>query len=234
VKGNRRALIAAILFTWVMVAASWWAWSTGKGPVAMWLRMGVSVGLILTGVAAGGLRSPYGRAILFGLFCGWWGDFFLSPDGPASFMAGLVAFLIGHVAYCGAFIIRRSRPYLAAAAFLAMLVPGGLLAWWLWPHFPAGLRVPAVVYGLALSAMVALAVGTVPLPGGWLAAVGAVIFYVSDIGVAHMNFVGASRVIALGTVVLYILGQILLASSIAACGAKAEPASPDMGPLART
>lgn len=212
---GKAALTDAIVFTWLMVFASCAAYSAGRSPLGAWLRLGASVGFVLTGLAAGGLNSRYGRAILIGLLLGWWGDFFLMHGGRAWFMAGLVAFLIGHVAYSCAFVFRRSRPRWAVAALLAMLVAGFFVAWWLWPHLPAGLHAPAVAYGLAISVMVALAIGALPRPGGWLITIGAIVFYVSDMGVAYLSFVGSGRVILFVSMLLYYLGQTMLAASIA-------------------
>ena len=212
---GKTALTGAIVFTWLMVFASCAAYSAGRGTLGGWLRLGASVGFVLTGFAAGGLNSRYGRAILVGLFFGWWGDFFLTRSGSAWFMAGLVAFLVGHVAYSCAFVFRKSRPRWAVGAFTAIVVAGIFVAWWLWPHLPAGLHAPALAYGLAISVMVALAVGTVPMPGGWLIAIGAVIFLVSDVGVAYAFFIQSNRAVQIGSMLLYYLGQTMLAASIA-------------------
>jgi len=220
VNARRLALPAAIAFTWLMVLAWWWAREHGRSDLGWWLRLAASAGFVLTGLAAGGLRSGYGRAILIGLFFGWWGDFFLIRGGTARFVAGLVAFLIGHLAYCSAFVMHRSRPRGAAAAFAGMMGAGVLLAWWLLPHIDKPLRAPTIAYGLVISAMVALAIGTLPRAGGWVIAAGAVTFYVSDIGVGYLVFVGSSHTVALVSTVLYILGQTLLAASIAAARRK--------------
>src|SRR5688572_27173059 len=65
-----------------------------------------SVGFIGAAVASGATRSPYGVAILIGLGLSLLGDVFLIPRTRIWFLAGLVSFLLGHLAFAAAFAVR--------------------------------------------------------------------------------------------------------------------------------
>ena len=85
---------------------------------------------------------------------------------------------------------------------------------WLWPHLGRR-RAPVAAYIVAITAMVwggvsATVAGALP----WMAAAGAVLFYLSDFAVARQRFVHPSfvnRVLGLPT---YYAGQVFLALTI--------------------
>jgi len=64
--------------------------------------------------------------------------------------------------------------------------------------------------------MLALAVATVPAPGGWVRLAGAVTFYVSDLSVARDRFLAPGFVNRLWGLPLYYGAQLLLAGSVTA------------------
>lgn len=151
-----------------------------------------------------------------GLLCSLAGDVFLMLPGDL-FLPGLASFFAAHVCYLVAFtsdsrLARRRLPFLIAA------VAGVILLILLWPGVPSSLRLPVVLYAVALlgltaqAASRALELKTLP---AMLAGLGAVLFTCSDAVLAinrfRFSFAGAHTLI-LST---YYLGQWLIALSTA-------------------
>lgn len=120
------------------------------------------------------------RPLAAGLLCGATGDALLDLD-PNYFLAGLVAFLAGHVLYALCFWRhgRRAAGPLAQAGVL--LVATGFIAW-LWPSLGV-MRLPATCYFAAITAMVLASLRV----GGWVSA-GALLFLASDAVLATDRF----------------------------------------------
>jgi uncharacterized membrane protein YhhN len=160
----------------------------------------------------GAPRGTFSGLVWAGIIASTAGDAALVIEGNAPFMVGLGCFLAAHVTYVVAFA--RAGVWSAASwvglALVAVATPALLRA--LWPG-AAGLRGPVVVYAAALSAMVVAAFSTVgsALPGAPLAAIGAVLFYVSDASLAVNRFVRPLRYGTLLSVGVYWLGQLGIA-----------------------
>lgn len=160
---------------------------------------------------AGALESDYGAAVLLGLVLSWFGDVFLMGKARAPFLAGLVSFLLGHVAYAAAFVIRGLDLTWALAACLPLLISAAIVSRWLLPKVDGGMRAPVIAYILVISVMVALAAGTVGAHGLPLILVAAVSFYASDLFVARERFVTQSSTNRLVGLPLYYAAQIAFA-----------------------
>ncbi|MBX7258693.1 MAG: lysoplasmalogenase [Candidatus Hydrogenedentes bacterium] len=178
-------------------------------------KMTASTGFIATAVLAGGLHTTYGRLLLAGLICSWWGDLLLLGSGRLYFLSGLVSFLLGHVFYSGAFYAHGSRIGQALAWLVALTIPAYIIMSLAWPNVPAMLRIPVVAYMSIISIMLALALGAWRLPGGSMIAAGAIAFYLSDVCVARGRFISQSPINGLIGLPLYFLGQVILAISVA-------------------
>jgi uncharacterized membrane protein YhhN len=170
------------------------------------LRAATKVGASLAFVAlavARGVEGRFGAAILAGLVLSVAGDALLLSARRTAFLAGLVAFLLAHVAYAVAFAgVAHPSPGPALAVALAT---GAVLAW-LWRGL-GSMRGPVIAYCLVISVMLWLALGV----GRPLVRAGALLFYLSDLLVARDRFVRpgfANRVVGLP---LYYAGQVLLA-----------------------
>jgi uncharacterized membrane protein YhhN len=178
-----------------------------------WLaKPAASATFIVTGVLAGGLDSSFGRIILVGLLLAAGGDVLLIPRGKATFLAGLLSFLAGHVAYAVAFALRGLHAGTLLVAVVAVTAVGAVVLRWLWPHVEAKMRVPVLAYVVVISAMVALAAGTATQTDAWLLLAGALAFYLSDLSVARDRFVERAFVNRLWGLPLYFFAQMLLAS----------------------
>jgi uncharacterized membrane protein YhhN len=146
-----------------------------------------------------------------GLVLSWFGDLFLISKREPIFLAGLVSFLLGHVAYIAAFAMRGTTSVgliVGAVATIAVAIP---IARWLLGHVTGPLRNPVITYILVISVMVTVAIGATFAGAPPLLITGAVLFFVSDITVARERFVQQGFVNRLVGLPLYYGGQILLA-----------------------
>jgi uncharacterized membrane protein YhhN len=174
-----------------------------------------ALGFVLVAWAQGALTHTPGQVLFVGMLLGFVGDVFLIfKHDKRMFLVGLVAFLLGHLAYVVAFALRG----VDGRAVLTALVPLGLVAVgvgrWLWPH--AGrLRGPVLAYIAVITAMVAAAIGAVAAGDTVMLLLGATLFYLSDLGVARERFVEKAFVNKLVGQPLYFAGQLLLAWYVA-------------------
>lgn len=173
-----------------------------------------SAGFVLTALAAGALESLYGVVILVGLLLSMAGDVLLIPRRRAAFLAGLSAFLLGHVAYAVAFYVHGvDWLFVAFAAFVLLIVGLGLARRYL-PRIEHRMHGPVLAYGIVITAMLALAIGTVGAGGVWLILAGATLFYLSDLSVAGDRLIQSSFLQRAWGLPAYFIGQLMLALSV--------------------
>ncbi len=184
-----------------------WA-EAGERPVARAAFKSACSGGFLVLALSLGIDSAYARWVLVALVLSAVGDLALLSEARRFFLAGLVAFLLAHVAYCVAFApASRPSPWTA----LALLAAAAGVLRWLWPGL-GEMRAPVVVYCAVISLMLWLALGV----GQDVVRAGAALFYVSDLAVARQKFVAPGVGNRLVGLPLYYAGQYLLAWSIAA------------------
>ncbi len=206
------AAAAVTLIAGIGAAVADAAGKPGRGP----LKMLAASGYLAFAWSQGALESPYGRVVFLALGLSWAGDFLLLGDGRRAFVAGLVAFLLAHLAFAAAFTLHGVTAPVAAGAGVAMLaVDAMVLRWLLAADLPAPMRAPLTAYLVAIALMVALAAGT----GSAGVAAGAIAFAASDIFVARQRFVRRSAMNRLIGLPLYFAGQLLLAASVGGPGA---------------
>jgi uncharacterized membrane protein YhhN len=151
--------------------------------------------LILAHAWPRGSGAPRRRALVrAGLMLSLLGDVLLMWP-VHGFLPGLVAFLLAHLVYIGAFCLPVSfaaRPL----PFAAYGVAAGLILAALWPGVPAALRLPVLAYVACLASMAAQAAvwwrSHAHTPEGPLArsaALGGLLFFVSD-GLLAVNKFG--------------------------------------------
>jgi uncharacterized membrane protein YhhN len=176
-------------------------------------KMAASTGFLTTALAAGALRTPYGRLIFAALALCWWGDYFLTRSREIDFLLGLGAFLLGHLGFAGAFLLHGVNPRWSIAAGLATL-PAALLVYaWLEAQL-GSMMLPVCAYIAIISLMLALAIGTRGRNATPLILVGAALFYASDLFVARQKFSVHSPWNPLIGLPLYYAAQLCLALSI--------------------
>ena len=195
----------------LLVAAQLWIAHTHRHWLEWLAKPAAAVVFVLAGLAAGALATTWGTVLFAGLVLAAVGDVLLIPHDKRAFLGGLVSFLLGHVAYAAAFVVRGVEWLWVGLAALAMVGVAAPVLHWLWPHVDRPMRGPVAAYIVIITAMVALAVGTLE---PWLV-VGAVGFYLSDLSVAKGRFVGQSFGNRAWGLPLYFFSQLVIAAAAA-------------------
>ncbi len=204
-------LLLAIVVTVVVALIDWWAVAAGQTRVEEVAKPLVMIGLIAVALAIGspppGVRIWIIIALVFGLV----GDVFLLPRVD-QFIGGLLAFLIGHLAYVIALTrLEQDWALVMVGLVIAVAVLGSV-----------GYRVvggvkgtplvgPVIAYNLVIAAMVVAAFGS----GQSIAIAGALAFAASDAILGLDRFVWEGPNHRIPVMVLYHLGQAGLVASLA-------------------
>lgn len=143
------------------------------------------------------------RGVLAGLVFSLAGDVLLMLS-PRLFVGGLLAFLVAHLCYLRAFTV-DTRLFARALPLAALGAVGLAVLAFLWGGLAPALRGPVIAYVVVLVAMAAQAIARWqehPGPGARMAAIGGVLFVVSDALLAIDRFrspIAAAPVWVLGT-----------------------------------
>lgn len=197
----------------VLVAAEWREAAVLRGVA----KIAASSAFVWAAITWGALETPYGRTLLAGLVLCWCGDALLLSSGRSrGFLAGIAAFLLGHVAYAIACLELGVEPvWLLLCALPAAGVAVGARRW-LAPHVPADFQLPVLAYVGVIAAMLAFT-GAAALSGGPpLLAVGAIGFAASDLSVARERFVAQAFWNGAWGLPAYFASQLLIASTVGA------------------
>ncbi len=209
-------LIGLAVLGAAVVALDWWAVGAERRRLEVVAKPAVMLVLIAVIIAIPDVPGPVRTWLLVGAGLGLVGDVALLGDGETAFMAGLGSFALGHLAYVGAALTVGFEPAWALPGvafgmallgyrFLPLTMPGARAA-------GGGVLAGAVIlYALVISFMVVTAWATTAL----LAAVGAMLFAVSDWVLGHRRFVGPLPGGRLGVMVPYHVGQALLVIGLA-------------------
>lgn len=159
------------------------------------------------------LEIEYSQWILLGLGLSLIGDIFLMLR-PQKFIAGLVSFLLAHLAYCYAFyqsLIGNDIHWLAG-----VLLPFGLIYLViLWKHLKS-YKIPVLCYFLAIGTMLFLATALLIVEVSLMskyALVGAILFAISDGILAWRKFAKPMKYGQFYVMTTYFAAQTLLALS---------------------
>ncbi|QDQ85784.1 lysoplasmalogenase [Paraburkholderia megapolitana] len=209
------AVVGAILGALFMNAGDTpWRW-------LHWLCKPLATLLILRLAWTAHAAAPRYRSwMLRGIVLSLAGDVFLMLPWNL-FVAGLVSFLLAHLC----FIVALSSDTRFAArplSVFACLGYGAVNVWLLWPTLPSALRVPVIVYVLVLATMgaqalarvwVHVAMGDSLRDSARRAAVGGLLFMLSDTLLAWDRFHAALPLSALWILASYYAAMWMLASS---------------------
>lgn len=185
----------------------------GARAVAAVMKIIASSTFVATALARGAVETPYGRVLLAALVLSWLGDALLMSKRSTAFLAGLGSFLLAHLCFAAAFVLRGVDGRYSSIATLVVLVAALGVVRWLIPHVTGKMRVPVFAYVLAISVMVTLAWGTVP---SLVIPLGATLFFASDLAVARERFVAPSPWNRRWGLPLYYAAQLLFVASIPA------------------
>jgi uncharacterized membrane protein YhhN len=204
-----------IIATLVLAVGDWVAVGTGRRTLEYVLKPAtmlplIGAALVLEPHSPGG-RACFVVALVFSLA----GDVFLMLPDENLFVFGLGSFLLGHVAYIVGLLVAGVSPLALA---VGVVVVAGLMAL-VAPTLVVGARrrdprlgVPVLVYIVAISVMVACAIGSVVAA----AIAGALLFYASDFAIGWSRFVSDFAGSRLVIIITYHLAQVLLVVSLVA------------------
>ena len=169
-------------------------------------------------VAAARLRSgsAYDAWVVLALLLCLAGDVLLLLR--RAFVGGLVAFLLGHLAFVVAYASLLPPRLWPVAWLLPPLTVGAAAARWLSPRL-GGLRAPVLAYVSVITVMVWGACGVWARGAApWFLAAGAGLFFASDLAVAYDRFVKKSFAARTWGLPAYYVGQFLLALTAGVAG----------------
>ncbi len=175
-------------------------------------KMSAASAFLAMALACGALESSYGEILLGGLVLCWIGDAcLLSPGQSTGFLAGIGAFLLGHIVYAIAF-------YQLGLDWTGLLVGGLVIGGlavitlrWLHPHVPNDFRIAVVSYIGVISFMVIASISAVAAGAPIILAIGAIVFGISDVFVARERFVSSGFANSALGLPAYFGAQLLLA-----------------------
>jgi uncharacterized membrane protein YhhN len=214
-EGSLSPALVATLVTCLGVGGMFVADHTGKRILEFVGKPMAALAFLALGyTTASGHESPITQAFLAALALSLVGDVCLMLKTDASFLAGLGAFLLGHVGFAVAFALRGVAPLWAGA----MLVPTlgfAFVVWrWLSPHVPAPMKIPVMAYMTVISSMVVLAVGTHGARPAPFLVLAAFSFFVSDLAVAREKFVNPTHTNRYWGLPLYFGAQLIFAAHL--------------------
>jgi uncharacterized membrane protein YhhN len=173
----------------VAVAVVLIAEGAGGRALAGWAKAVASLAFVASAVERTHLLDLPWALLLAGLVLGALGDLLLISKDRRVFLAGLLVFLLAHLAYAARFAVTGVDLTTAGISMSILAVPGLLVFRWTKPG--AGKLAPAVAaYVVAITAMVALAIAHGQ--PGFVAA--ASLFWLSDLFVARERFVAKGLV----------------------------------------
>jgi len=166
---------------------------------------------LLVIVAAMGAATPYRNLVVLGLLLSLAGDVFLLLPKDR-FIAGLVSFLLAHIAYVFAFgrgVAFGARPLL----LLPFVALAAAVLWFLWPRL-GRLHAPVTIYVIALVLMAWQAATRASVLDAPSLAIGGTLFVVSDGVLAINRFRFAFRAAQAVVMTTYVIAQALIATSV--------------------
>ncbi|MBF4510371.1 MAG: lysoplasmalogenase [Aeromicrobium sp.] len=198
-------------------------WRTA--PRARWLfKPLASAGFLLAALKAPTLALPSGTGwlLLAGLALSAAGDVLLVPSDKRTFLAGIGAFALAHVAYGAWFVSRGVDAWIGIVALTLALGLGHRVWLSLERHVTGRLRLPVRLYVVLVSLMAASAAagGATALGRGSATATllapaaGGLLFYLSDAAVARQRFVSPGFVNRAWGLPVYYAAQLLIASAV--------------------
>jgi len=194
----------------VLAVLDWWAVATRPNKVEVWAKPGAMLALIGVALASGaGSVGLGGGLLLVALGLCLAGDILLLADTESRFLAGLGAFLLGHLAYAALFLhLGLPHPWWGVIGVAGILV-----------LLPFAFRIvrAAAGRGVALGGAVTAYIGVIGAMAvlGWATGnvwlgVGALVFVVSDTILGFNQFVRPVRWGPVAVMVTYLFAQALL------------------------
>ena len=171
------------------------------------------------------VNNPFNRLFLIGLIFGMIGDILLNlryvfeKQGQKIFLAGILAFLIGHVMYLAALLDQARYAWVWYFIVAGALAAAGLLAYiFKTMEVKKAFKIFGVFYLGAVFIMTAIAIGIavfLPLKRAFIYCIGAILFTASDVVLIFNTFSGVTKFsMRIMNLTLYYIGQVLIAVSM--------------------
>ena len=197
----------------LLAVTDWYAVATQRRTLEHVAKPATLAGLVVAALVLqpvdDAMRAWFVAALLASLL----GDVLLMLPREALFVGGLASFLVAHVCYLLGFVAGGVDRRTVLLGALVVAVAAAVVA----PPVLRGARrtdpdlvLPVTAYLVVISAMVAFAVGT----SVWIAAVGAGLFFLSDLAIGWSRFVADFPRSQLVVMTTYHLAQILLVVSL--------------------
>ena len=180
----------------------------GVAADLLYLRLAAKPFIMLAMVAwIWPFKSRYQRWIIIGLLFSILGGLLLEWSGL--FLAGLIAFLLAHLAYIGAYLKATRR--LAIGWMIPFFLYGLGIYALLWPGL-GNMTLPVGIYILVICAMMWRAAACLgsrgqPTRGEWAALIGAILFALSDSLIGIVAFLNPLAWLNYPILIFYWLGQ---------------------------
>ena len=223
----RRFLVVAVTVS-AMLAILSAPWALGQPWLNFVFKPLTTVLILLQAWRLGSGRPAERRWVLAGLGLSLAGDVALMWP-QQGFLAGLVSFLLAHLAYLVAFT-RRCRLAARVVPFVAYAGVAGAILAALWPGVPGPLRVPVVAYVLCLASMAAQAAviwREHPDRHNRSLAIGGALFMASDALLAVNRFAQPLPAASLWILATYWLAQWRIAGWLTTAEAPRGTGQPD-------
>lgn len=174
-------------------------------------------GFVILALQFGALESTYGNYILVGLLACAAGDvFLLSRKSQGLFIAGMVAFALGHIIFAFGFMkqgfeydaVMNGKSIFGMAAILGILCLTGAI--YIIPRAVREMRIPIIIYSIIITTMCVLAAFT----NNITIILAALAFATSDYFVGMDRFIDPKKYWALLITPLYFGAQALFALSV--------------------
>jgi uncharacterized membrane protein YhhN len=164
---------------------------------------------------------PNRKLVIISLVFSWLGDVFLLQSAPHYFLAGLGSFLFAQLVYSWIFIRIRKRKNQTGQWNIPLLIGIGiyivLLYGWLFRYLPVEMKLPVLIYALAIGTMFQLAFHCTSVPRSYFSSLliaGAALFVVSDSLLAVNQFIQPFPLAGVGIMLTYGLAQLFIIHSI--------------------
>ena len=175
-----------------------------------------ALGFVAAAFSLDAQSHAYGQAVIGALVLSLVGDICLIPNQVGRwFLFGLIAFLLGHLGFAVAFLVRGVDPLWVGGSAIPAIGVGYLIYRWLSPNVSTEMIKPVQAYVGVITIMLILAIGTSATDGHWLIAIAATGFWLSDISVANGRFKNAGYLNRLWGIPLYFVAQLLFAATTA-------------------
>ena len=222
-------MIPGFILLFVVAVADWVAVAKGWKKVEYLAKPATMVLLVIWLTFIGGLRSIPLTCFALGILFSLAGDVFLMISyarfSNRWFIPGLIAFLLAHIAYIAG--LNTPLPNVSPIWSMGLAVILALTAARVLRRIIAGVRqkglsrmvLPVGLYGTVITLMVLSALLTL-YNSSWrtsaagLVALGAILFYFSDIVLAWNKFVNPIKNGRLANMILYHLGQFALVAGV--------------------